>query len=118
MAKKGDNIKALADAVISADADLTQIESNRQAVASDAAEVYARLEALGIDRWALRHARRYMKLDPNKRRALDTAYGICRQALGEPVQNDLFDQLQPIERKRGRPAKGADQAEGDGETTH
>lgn len=123
-----DNLKGIKAAVVEADREIGEIELTRKACTDDIGAVMDRLESIGISRHAMRFARRYMKMDENQRRSLDTAYTIAREALGEPVQGDLYDTLTEFaegkkaeadkekEREARRQAKAAPAA--DGETTH
>lgn len=55
------------------------------------AENLTALEAKGIPKEAMRMAMRYHDWDDDKRRGFDIAYHVAREALGNPIQRDMFD---------------------------
>jgi uncharacterized protein (UPF0335 family) len=121
MAKPSDNMKGIHAAIVTADSEIAEIEQQRKACNDEMAAIKEKLERVGISRHAIMHCRRYMKMDENERRALDTAYAICREALGDPVQNDLLDLIKPIptkEEKAEARRKAKEAAEETGDTKH
>jgi uncharacterized protein (UPF0335 family) len=121
MAKPNDNMKGIHAAIVQADKEIGEIETKRKAMTDEISSVMERLERLGLSRHAMRHVRRYMKMDENERKSIDTAVAIIREALGDPVQNDLLDLIKPIpskEEKKAARKAAKDAAEATGKTSH
>lgn len=99
MAKKGHNehIENLKAEIVKAHAAVTKGENERSGLNDEITSEYAKLEALGLPKKAFKAVLAYLKLDENQRRAYDTAYKLCREALGAPIQADFFDLLKPKE---------------------
>ena len=79
-------------------AELGELYRKIQAEKSDRAEVNANIaahrakaESLGIPKPAFDMAMRYADWDEDKRRGFDLAYTIAREAIGVPMEPDLFD---------------------------
>ena len=111
MANEGHNLTQLKADIKATYDKVLEYQNDRESCNAD---ILAEREALaekGIPKEAFDAVMRYLKWDEDKRRGFDTAYTIVRDALGAPVQADLFDEIKPPEpKKRGRPPK--DKAEG------
>lgn len=90
----------------------TAITSSKQ----DAKEANADIEALretlqagGIPRKALAWAMQYCSWDEDSRAGFDVAFVLCREALGQPFENQLFD-------AEGNPNLHVPKAEEDGDS--
>lgn len=70
---------------------ITAGENDRASANADIESARADLERIGIPRAALAAALQYFNWDEDKRRGFDRAYGIVREALGVPVQRDMFN---------------------------
>lgn len=68
-------------------------ESSRSEINHTLQEHLEAMEARGISRKAFRMCRAYLDLSETDRKGFDTAYHVCREALGSPVQADLFDEI-------------------------
>lgn len=66
-------------------------KSDRAETNANIASLRARAEALGIPKAAFDLAMRYADWDEDKRRGFDLAYTIAREAMGVPMEPDLFD---------------------------
>lgn len=82
-------------------------DSDRSNATHETQAYLEKLELNGISRRAFRMARAYAKMDPDDRAGFDTAYDICRKAMGLPVQAGLFDSLKPM----GKLAKEAEKVQ-------
>lgn len=71
--------------------ELDDIAARRSELNANSQAVFARFDRDGLNRHAIRAARAYMKLDPEKRENYDLSYQVMRKALGAPVQDDLFE---------------------------
>ena len=74
-------------------------KEDRRATNEEIAALRAKAETLGIHKAALDMAMRYMDWEPEKRENFDIAYMIVREAMGLPVQNDLFGFADEVEKK-------------------
>lgn len=102
-----DEIKKGVDAILSA-ADV-RAEAN-----ADLEAIRANLESKGIKRKALAMAISYSKMDEDQRRGFDTAYELVREAIGLPLQRDLFELVPPT--KKEKKGKTDGEATDDGES--
>lgn len=71
--------------------ELDDIAAQRSELNANSQAVFARFDRDGLNRHAIRAARAYMKLDPEKRENYDLSYQVMRKALGAPIQDDLFE---------------------------
>lgn len=71
--------------------ELDDIAAQRSELNAKSQAVFARFDRDGLNRHAVRSARAYMKLDPEKRQNYDFSYQVMRKALGAPIQDDLFE---------------------------
>ncbi|MCB1789542.1 MAG: hypothetical protein KDJ24_04540 [Gammaproteobacteria bacterium] len=70
---------------------LEAIENKRDELNAQSAAVIAKLKDDGIPKSAFTAARKYIKTKEEKRAGWDLAYQVCRKALGQPMQDDLFE---------------------------
>jgi hypothetical protein len=96
----GDNLKDLHKLITDANAVFDRVSDERSENNEDTQAHLKVMENKGISRRAFRMARAYTKMSVEDRQGFDTAYEICRDALGLPVQGGLFDELKPIEPKK------------------
>ena len=105
-ATAGHNLDNIKSAIKASYDRILEWRDDRSAVQADIQAEREKLVALGIPKKAFDMAVKYAVLDPDERKAFDTAYAIVREAIGLPVQADLFDEIKPPEPKpRGRPPK-------------
>lgn len=71
---------------------IDDLKKKRTGINDAIAEVRSSLAAEGIPKKCLDMAMQYMNMDEDKRLGFDTAYSIVREALGAPVQADLFEE--------------------------
>lgn len=76
--------------------EMDRLEQSRKAINQDLALQREELEKLGINRHAAKAARQYAKLDTKQRGDFDTSYVASREAVGLPVQGDLFEGAGPV----------------------
>lgn len=69
---------------------IEDLHEERTGISERKNALVAELEALGINRHALNAAVTYIGLPEKKRQNWDDAFAIVREALGEPMQGDLF----------------------------
>lgn len=69
------------------------------------AELRARAEAKGISKQALDWAMKYANMKPEKKPGFDLAYALVREALGDPIQEDLFSAAEKIQEKKDKIAE-------------
>lgn len=87
-----DNIKA----TIKAEVDkMLEAEKRRELANKDIAAAKSAIEAVGVKKKALAWAISYFKLDADQREDIDLSFAIVREAIGLPVQADLFDTVEP-----------------------
>jgi len=86
----GGNLTKLKKDIARAHQQLTDIEAKRSALNSEAEAIRADIEEKGIGRKAFAAARSIFKTEAEKRTGFDEAYLIAREAMGIPVQGDLF----------------------------
>lgn len=90
----GDNLKTIKETVKKVFSAVDELKNERESTNADILAQREKLKALGIDKEAFDLCSKYMGWDENKRRSFDLAYGIVRDALGVPMQADLFDSLE------------------------
>ena len=90
----GHNLTELKAEIGEAVKQMEHIDAERLSLNEDAGAIRAKLEKQGIPRAVFAAAYRYYKMDPDKREGFDVAYRICRESVGLPVQEDLFDAKQ------------------------
>lgn len=88
----GGNIGPLKKAIAQAVADVTKLKEERAAVNEQIGAIRLDLEAKGIPRKAFDRVMADQALDPEVRNSTDLAYAIAREAVGHPLQGDLFEQ--------------------------
>jgi len=115
MAKKGDNLKPLHDAIRDAKEKIASKETERQTINDEIEAVRSELQMKGIGRKPFDMAMKYIALDADQRRAFDLAYQIVRDALGAPLQRDLFDDLDTMTPEDMAKAAGVDSEEESGD---
>ena len=81
-------IKAQVDAI-------KELKAEGATFNEDIKSIFAKMESRGISKHAARAAMQYMSWDKDQRRGFDLAYQLVREAMGLPVQADLFDDLEP-----------------------
>jgi len=89
----GDNIGGLEEEIRDAIAEISQHGKDRDAINQKVQAVREDLYAKGIPKEAFDLARNYVGWPEDKRRNFDLAFVICREAVGMPMQRDLFDAL-------------------------
>lgn len=67
------------------------LEANRAAINAEINAVIEDMESRGINRHAFRYVKGLMKMSERKREGYDTSYMLCRQAVGQPLQQDWVD---------------------------
>lgn len=83
-------------------------QSDRLAHNSDIQAARTELEAQGIPKKALAAAMAYLGWDADARAGFDNAYVIVREALGCPMEDQLFDHKgEPTDAATGAGKKGA-----------
>lgn len=101
MTTKDHNVKELEKQIAEAAARISELKKDRAAINQDIAAVIETLEANGINRHAFRFALRYWESNETTREGFDIGYELARQALGVPLQGDLFDIEKVKTRKQG-----------------
>lgn len=91
-----DNLKPLKRQIKQAFDRRTKLKGDRKGINDEMSADLEKLQAKGIGKEPFRMASKYMGLDEDQRRAFDIAYAVCREALGSPLQSDLFDNPQPF----------------------
>lgn len=89
----GDNIGSLEDDIRDAVEKIGDFGKKRDAINQKVQAIREDLYAKGIPKEAFDLAQKYVEWPEDKKRNFDLAYAICRQAVGEPMQKDLFDKL-------------------------
>jgi len=87
----GGNLSAIKDEIKSQVDLILAAENKRSEANADIAAARAKIESLGIAKKALAWAMAYSKLDVDQRSGIDLSFTIVREAIGLPVQADLFD---------------------------
>ena len=90
-AAPGGNITKLKQDVKIAAEKVTKLVAKRQGINDEINGLRHDIEAKGIARKAFDAALAYSNADPEKREGFDIGYSIAREALGVPLQGDLFD---------------------------
>lgn len=93
IAKIGGNIAGLHDDIRASKSRIDQWKKERKAINDKIKAERETMEAKGMTKNAFDDAMAYIDATPDKREGYDTAYIICREALGAPVkgaQADLF----------------------------
>ena len=65
---------------------------DRASLNADKASIVEGMEAKGINRHSLKMAMKYAAMDEKQRQNFDATYQLVREALGAPIQPDLFDE--------------------------
>lgn len=86
----GHNTAELKKYIVEKVGEIDQVAKNRQALNDKMTELRSALEARGIPKKALDWALAYRDLNETEREAFDFAYVLVRDAIGEPVQRELF----------------------------
>ena len=73
--------------------DIIQAETERSVCNETISAARANIKSLGINTKGFAWALAYFKLDDDQRDNIDLSFAICREAVGLPVQADLFDTL-------------------------
>lgn len=89
---KNQDITALEKEARQAVEELTDLANQSSLINTKKEEVRARMETKGINRHALSAAVKVSKMDEEKLDGYDLSMIILRRAIGNPIQNDLFDQ--------------------------
>lgn len=71
--------------------ELDRINDEREELNHAKGEAITKLKNKGIPIDAFKAARKYCKTEEEKRAGWDLAYQFCRKALGQPMQDDLFE---------------------------
>lgn len=93
VAAMGGNIKGLHEDIRASKERIDQWKKERKAINDKIKAERETMEAKGMTKDAFDDAMAYINSDADKREGYDTAYIICREALGAPVkgaQADLF----------------------------
>lgn len=77
----GDNAAGLKADIAAANRRIDELEEQRKAVNAEIEAQVSALESQGINRHALRHARKMAKADASQRAAFDTSLALVREAL-------------------------------------
>jgi len=89
----GDNIKGLESEIKKAFDKIDALTKDRDAVNIKVQAIREELYAKGIPKEAMDLARNYKEWPEDKRRNFDLAFGICRKAVGMPIQADFLKEL-------------------------
>ena len=88
----GGNLTKLQEHIRKGVGDIETFKNKRADINAKINEIRMGLEAEGIPRPALDMAMRYLNFDKDKQEGFDLAYSIVREAMGQPLQADLFEQ--------------------------
>lgn len=88
---RGSNIEALRETVRVKVAEIARYKTERKKCNENINALRGDLEASGLHKKAIDVAMWYVNADPDKRQGFDIAYEVIREALGLPVQSDLFN---------------------------
>lgn len=93
LAALGDNLydEGTLELIRRTNEELDRIADEREELNHAKGEAIARLKNKGIPVDAFTAARKYIRTKEEKRAGWDLAYQFCRKALGEPLQDDLFE---------------------------
>ncbi len=86
----GHNLKALNETVQNAAKRIQALKKKREATNTEVLAIRKSVKAAGIPLKAFDHAMRAQEMDQDARNDHDTFVAICREALGIPVQGELF----------------------------
>ncbi|MDD9905377.1 MAG: hypothetical protein OXT06_17550 [Rhodospirillaceae bacterium] len=89
----GDNIDPVKKAIEKAIKDVGGLAQDREAINQKVQAIREDLFAKGIPKEAFDLVQKYVEWPEDKKRNFDLAYAICREAVGDPIQRDLFDNL-------------------------
>ena len=87
----GGNIGPLKNDIVKGVEEINRHKEKRAAINDQIAAVRSDLKAKGIPKQAIDWAMTYLDWDEDKRDGFDVAYDIVREALGAPVQAQMFD---------------------------
>ncbi len=82
--------KELRDAIMAGVEGMQALDERASQVNAEREAIRTRMEELGINRHAFRHACAFNKLDEQQRDGFDLSMMIARRAIGLPLQGDLF----------------------------
>lgn len=74
-------------------AELDEKKKERKALNEAISAIYAKFEAFGLNKKAVRAAITYQGMDEEQRKNYDRSYQTMRHALGMPVQTDMFMEM-------------------------
>jgi len=86
------NVKALIKEIRKAAEQVAELKEQRTAINEQIGAIRADVAAKGVPKKAFDQACAYVAMDEDKREGFDAAYQITREALGQPVQGDMFQQ--------------------------
>lgn len=89
--KKTDNLKAIMKDVADGYEKIKTSTSKRGEANAEIKAVLAKLETQGVMTSSMRFAMAYVEMSEDQRRGFDIAYQIAREALGMPIEPDMFD---------------------------
>ncbi len=91
-----DNMQPIKDAAVKAiEKIIEKIQGYKDERENSNAKIEAEiagLEAMGVNRHAFKMALKYSEMDENQRKNFDFAYNLVREAIGQPLQPDLFEE--------------------------
>lgn len=96
MAKKGTqpplnhNEAELREIIASETANIINFEKQRKVINDKITSARSNIKALNIDMDAWRASKRRQEMDPDVRAEFDRSQSLCNDALGVPIQADLF----------------------------
>lgn len=90
--QEGDSIfdQELLDLIAKSEKGLQKIDDKRAELNAEKAHITAKLVDKGLNKDALKAAFKYFRTPEEKREGFDLTYQFARQALGCPIQDDLF----------------------------
>lgn len=87
-----DNLQPIKDAAVKAIEAIKGFRAEREDTNAGIEAVITGLEAMGLNRHAFKMALKYSEMDENQRKNFDFAYNLVREAIGQPLQPDLFEE--------------------------
>ena len=84
------NLKPLMKKIADAYKKINEAKLERGSANANIADQLTSLEAEGISKKAMRMAMTYVEMDEDQRLGFDIAYAVAREALGQPIQGDMF----------------------------
>lgn len=87
----GGNISGLKKEVVEGVDKIRKLREDQAAVGQNIQAIRENLQSKGVAKEAVDWTIRYMGWDEDKRKQFDLAFVIVREALGVPLQSDLFD---------------------------